>query len=176
MGNGVGSLSEVLIRPVEVDDAEQLLDYFQQIVQETQFILATPEMVRGYTVEFEREWIKNLKKNAEGFVAEVDGKIVGFLGLRRGTSPRNRHYAELGITILKEYWGRGIATRLMETMFEWARKNGVKRIFLRVMAHNERAYRLYKKLGFVEEGRFKRDVMLDDGTYMDTIAMAKWLD
>lgn len=129
---GCGSLSDVSIRPVEVDDAEQLLNYFQQIVQETQFILATPETVSTYTLEYEREWIKKLRKNAEGFVAEADGKIVGFLSLQRGTSPRNRHCVELGITVLKEYWGRGIATQLMETMFAWARNNGVKRIFLRV--------------------------------------------
>lgn len=43
---------------------------------------------------------------------------------------------------------------------------------LRVRSTNARAIGLYKKLGFVEEGRFRRRLRLEDGTFVDDVAMA----
>jgi len=46
------------------------------------------------------------------------------------------------------------------------------KVELLVRATNERAIRLYRALGFVEEGRFRDRVRLPDGTLVDDIAMA----
>jgi RimJ/RimL family protein N-acetyltransferase len=41
-----------------------------------------------------------------------------------------------------------------------------------VRSTNARAIALYEKLGFVEEGRFRLRLRLDDGTFVDDIGMA----
>ena len=46
---------------------------------------------------------------------------------------------------------------------------------LGLMAHNERALRLYTSLGYQPEGR-KRDVFLVDGVYVDELMMGKILE
>ncbi len=59
----------------------------------------------------------------------------------------------------------------MRAGIEWARDVGVRRLKLGVFETNERALALYRKLGFVEEGRLKGEVVLD-GKPVDEILMA----
>jgi RimJ/RimL family protein N-acetyltransferase len=61
----------------------------------------------------------------------------------------------------------------MKELMDWAKRTlHVGKIELLVRASNQRAIRLYAKLGFVEEGRFKRRVRVPDGSFVDDIAMA----
>ena len=76
------------------------------------------------------------------------------------------HAAELGISTLKEFWGQGIGSRLMEEMIAYAKENGITKINLRVRADNERAKALYRKFGFEKEGDDRR-MMEIDGEYFD---------
>jgi RimJ/RimL family protein N-acetyltransferase len=56
---------------------------------------------------------------------------------------------------------------------DWANQTPhVKKIELLVRATNQRAIRLYSKLGFLEEGRFRDRVRLPDGSFVDDLAMA----
>ena len=32
-----------------------------------------------------------------------------------------KHYGTIGISVLKEYWGRGIATTLLEKLISWSK-------------------------------------------------------
>jgi RimJ/RimL family protein N-acetyltransferase len=43
---------------------------------------------------------------------------------------------------------------------------------LTIVVHPGRTGRLYQRLGFVEEGRFRDRIRLPDGTFVDDIAMA----
>lgn len=46
----------------------------------------------------------------------------------------------------------------------------LRRIFLRVLADNTAAIRLYQSLGFIEEGRLREAVFVD-GRYQDLLMM-----
>jgi RimJ/RimL family protein N-acetyltransferase len=60
---------------------------------------------------------------------------------------------------------------------DWAtRTPQVGKIELLVRATNERAMRLYTKLGFVVEGRFRKRLRLPDGEFVDDVAMAWFPD
>jgi putative acetyltransferase len=52
----------------------------------------------------------------------------------------------------------------------WAQ---VLRLELTVFADNDRAIALYRRFGFVEEGRH-RGFAMRDGRYVDALAMARW--
>ena len=60
------------------------------------------------------------------------------------------------ITVSGECRRQGIATRLMEELFRRCPEKGVTVVHLEVRESNESARALYKKLGFVEDGRRKR--------------------
>jgi len=56
----------------------------------------------------------------------------------------------------------------------WATSVGVEKIVLSVYPHNRGAIALYRKFGFVEEGRLARQSRKSYG-YEDEILMAVWL-
>ncbi len=105
----------------------------------------------------------------------VDGaEVVGAAGLHlAGASPRRRHVMGLGIHVLPAWHGRGVGGQLMHALCELAdRWLGVLRLELEVYADNERAQRLYRRFGFVEEGRH-RAFALRDGEFVDALSMAR---
>jgi ribosomal protein S18 acetylase RimI-like enzyme len=80
----------------------------------------------------------------------------------------------LNLSIQPQYRRCGIATALLEALFRWARKNPiVEKLALAVFTTNVPAIALYKKNGFIEEGRRVKEVKMADGQYVDDILMYK---
>ncbi|MDE2046596.1 MAG: GNAT family N-acetyltransferase, partial [Thermoplasmata archaeon] len=52
---------------------------------------------------------------------------------------------------------------------------GIRKLKLRVFATNQRAQKLYRALGFVEEARLRGEVIIE-GRVVDDVLMALWLD
>jgi len=88
-----------------------------------------------------------------GVVAEQNGQIVGVAWTR--VIPAYGHIdnetPELAISILPEFRGYGIGTRLMGNLFELLRKNGYNLTSLSVQKDNP-AVRLYRRLGYEMSG------------------------
>jgi len=100
-------------------------------------------------------------------VAEAGGEILGFLHLER-----SRHgYGEVALAVAPEHRGRGIGSALLEVAIDTARAGGLHKLSLSVFAHNEAAIGLYRKLGFVEEGRRVKHYRRANGELWDSVEM-----
>lgn len=106
------------------------------------------------------------------FVAEVDGRVVGSLGMHL---PRYL-VADLGMMVRDGYRGRGIGTALLEQGIAWARANGAHKVALQHWPHNEAARALYEKHGFVQEGYLRRHYPRKDGSRWDAVVMGLLLE
>ncbi|GKX67970.1 GNAT family N-acetyltransferase [Inconstantimicrobium mannanitabidum] len=158
----------VIIRNAEIRDAAQAIYIVKQVMAEAPFFpRASEEFV--FTVEQEESYIKNA---ALFLVVEVEGKIVGLATLDRSNLVKIHHTATFGINILKEYCGQGVGSLLMQRVIEWAENNGVEKIDLEVFANNISAIALYKKYGFVEEGRKRKAIKTNEG-YQDMLIMVR---
>ena len=108
------------------------------------------------------------------FVARHNGKIVG-LAAYRSMPRRFSHRADIGISILKDYWGNKIATRLIETMLDFAQNVARSKVIsLEVATDNIRAIRLYEKFGFEKIGLFKKYFKVGD-EFLDAYIMTLYL-
>lgn len=166
------------IRGACADDAQALLDMFHQAVHETDFLMTTPEEAIRLTLAREREFIAAYEKNKYNLflVADVERALVGSLSVTRPVYLKQKHTGEFGIVILEKYWNMGIARRMMTAMLQWAEKNEeLHYIYLNVMANNEKAIRLYRNFGFLEEGRRPGFVRQADQLFQDIVIMGKWL-
>ena len=104
-------------------------------------------------------------------VAEIEGEIVGALSFSGENRSRILHKGEVGVSVLKAYWGLGIGKGLLESLLEWAEsKRIVKKINLKVRCENMRAIRLYEWMGFVSEGVVSREYFID-GKFYDALLM-----
>lgn len=109
------------------------------------------------------------------FVALTPGpQVIGWCDMYRSGYECQRHVGRLGMGIYAPYRGMGLGTVLLERTLKKARLAGIERVELDVFATNERAVRLYKKMGFDVEGVKRRARKVLD-TYDDIIMMAKIL-
>ena len=97
----------LLIRPAEVADAAALLDYFETVSGESDFLTFGPRI--RHLAEEEAVLKKVATRDNELYVVgAVDGRIVGVLTFSAGERPRLRHVGEFGLSILKSCWGLGV--------------------------------------------------------------------
>jgi ribosomal protein S18 acetylase RimI-like enzyme len=77
----------------------------------------------------------------------VDGNQVLGYGMLRGWD-EGYEIPSLGIAIHPEMRGQGLGYLLMNFLHAAARRRGALKVRLKVYAHNDRALRLYKQLGY----------------------------
>ncbi|WHZ04348.1 GNAT family N-acetyltransferase [Neobacillus sp. YX16] len=86
------------------------------------------------------------------FVTETENKLVGFIAAIGSKLKRNQHAVYLVLGVSEDYRGQGIATKLFNKLFVWAKDVGISRLGLMVIKGNTKAFNLYKKMGFVLKG------------------------
>ena len=163
--------SSCLIREACPEDAEEMLEYVDQVAGETDNLTFGQGEFK-MTLEEEQDFIeKQLNSDRElMLIARKSDEIVGQINMNGNLKERLAHKAEFGVTVRKEYWGLGIGRILVEMMLEYAREQGIKKINLAVLADNQRAISLYEKLGFKKEGREKMGMKIK-GQYQNLIHM-----
>jgi len=128
-----------------------------------------PQRFEQLEAAFSRRSAEHERDDAN-FAIEVDGRFIGTCGLF-GDDATARS-VELGIGIGdKAYWGLGYGREAIGLLLEYAfRYRNYRRVWLRVIANNERGIRAYRACGFSEEGR-QRQHIFSDGAYHDIVLM-----
>ena len=103
-------------------------------------------------------------------VALVGDTVVGNAIVERSRVARYSHRDEISITVLREYWGRGIGSRLMQMMIDFAKEVGIEILYLEARSDNLRALSLYEKFGFESIGIYKNFFKIE-GKYYDATLM-----
>ena len=73
--------------------------------------------------------------------------------------------------VAADWRGRGVGTALVAAAIEWARARGLHKLTLSVFPHNDAAIALYRKFGFVEEGRRIKQIRRANGELWDLVEM-----
>ena len=106
------------------------------------------------------------KSKTDLMLVAIDGdKVVGNAIVERNRVARYRHRAELSITVLRDFWGRGIGTQLMEMMIDFAKDTGIEILYLEVRSDNHRAVSLYERFGFEKIGTYKNFFKIGEEYY-----------
>lgn len=146
----------ILIEKARPADAAEMLEYLKTIGGETDNLSFGAEGL-PITAADEEAYLRSLEDSTHSviFVARKDGKIVGDASFSSSPRERLKHRGALGICVLREAWGNGIATMLMKEIIRFARETAHAEIIqLEVRSDNARAIRLYEKFGFVKIGQF----------------------
>ena len=117
--------------------------------------------------------LDSLRDGAIHYVALAgDGNVVGWCDLRPKAAATLRHSAVLGMGVVQEFRGRGVGTRMLAATLHGADARGLRRAELVVRADNHAAIALYRRFGFVEEGRCRQYLRLH-GQDHDALLMAR---
>jgi RimJ/RimL family protein N-acetyltransferase len=149
----------IAVRPAEERDRRALAELFASVASERDGIAAEPP------VDVEA-WAANW--GLEGTIVAVAGdEIVGELRVE----PSWFGYGEIGMMVAAGWRGRGVGSALVAAAIEWARAQGMHKLSLSVFPHNAAAIALYRKFGFVAEGRRIRHLRRANGELWDLIDM-----
>ncbi|MCA1057721.1 GNAT family N-acetyltransferase [Rossellomorea aquimaris] len=162
------------IRLARSDDAQKLSEVRLQVDGETEYM----DRERGEAYIDEEGFKQIIQEDSDSaqnlfLVCEVSDRIVGFSRCEGKLLKRFSHKVEFGVCVLKEFWGHGIGKNLLKETIRWADANDIKKITLNVLETNEKAIALYKDNGFEVEGMLKKDKLLSDGHYYDTVVMGR---
>lgn len=94
---------------------------------------------------------------------------IGVLCLEKDMSEPYHRATEMSIDILPEYQNKGYGSEAIKWAMDWAFKTGgIHRVVVECYGYNVGAARLYRRLGFVEEGK-KRDYLWHEGEWCDLL-------
>lgn len=168
---------EILVRYPKQEDLQQMLDYINTLSAEKTFLLFQGEQV---TLEEEKIYLDDQLKKIEEkkavklFVFNEDRLIaISDIVMREKAE---KHIGYFGISVAKEYRGKGIGGLLMDLVIKEAEKNlkDLKIIVLSVFGDNTVAQNMYKKFEFEEFGNLPGGVLHAD-VPVDHIYMYKKL-
>jgi RimJ/RimL family protein N-acetyltransferase len=147
------------IRPARDDDRLPLAVLFAAVAEERNGIATEPP------VDVEA---RAASWTIDGTLVAVAGtEVVGSLHLDQSRFG----FAEIGMAVAREWRGRGVGSALLGAAIEWARERGLHKLSLGVFAHNAAAIALYRKFGFVEEGRRIKHYRRANGELWDSVEM-----
>ena len=95
---------------------------------------------------------EDIEANPDGvFVAEEDGKILGYISTRLDHEAGKGRIPNLAVD--KAAQGRGIGRKLIEHALDYFRSAGMAFAMIETMVNNPVGQHLYPSCGFVEAGR-----------------------
>ncbi len=140
------------------------LHFFISVRNKVREMLHNP---KPYTIEDAEIWLKNLSKSRYLTVLGIGKRHpVGYFRFNLVDLTN----LQVGLDLDPEQHGKGFGTLLYRCLLNhWEYPFQIKKLSLRVLSHNEIAYRLYLKSGFKEKSRtpIKHIGRLVDDIYME---------
>jgi len=158
-------VAQFAVRAASADDAQAMAELFAAVAAERDGIATEPPVDVG-----DRAAV--FAKSAAGtLVAMAGDQVIGMIHVEA-----SRHgFGEFGMLVDRDWRGRGVGSALVRAAIGLAREQGLHKLSLEVFAHNAAGIALYRKCGFLEEGRRIRQYRRASGELWDTIVMGRAL-
>lgn len=146
--------TDVILRPVRPEDEPLELEFVRSLSDESsraRFFriiknLKHESLVRFSNIDYDREM---------AFIAETkeaDGRRVE-IGVGRLVLQQNRRRGEFAVVVADKYQDKGLGTKLVDMLINWAEEKGLESIYGIILPENRRMIQLSEKLGFRIETR-----------------------
>jgi acetyltransferase len=149
---------EYTVRPIQPDDAQMLQDLMHHLSPESRYFRFVssiaelpPSMLARFTlIDYDREMAlvaihKQRVADAEGDITETE-RIIGVS--RYITNP-DQSSCEFSLVVADDFSGKGLGSRLMQSIMDVARDKGLTEMDGLVLANNPGMLKLMRSLGFV---------------------------
>lgn len=175
--------SERLVYRYVEDNEEDAAFVYSLSADPTVMGLSSPQLLRPPTMKSTKKLMESFLHSPNTIWSAVmclppaqEGenlKPIGLINLFRTMSETEFHRnAIIGVSVVEDYRGKGYGREAIDFILDFAfRRANLHRVGIKVYSYNQIAYNLYKKIGFVEEGR-EREVHFFDRQYHDIISLS----
>ncbi len=162
----------VVIEKAKPCDAKEMLELTKILGSETDNLTFGKGGVNK-SIESEISYLESLQNDKSNvfLLAKIDSKIIGVANYSSYPKERLSHRGEIGLSVLREYWNKGIGSMLLKEILVFAKKSAKADIVsLAVRSDNLPAIHLYQKFGFEKVGTFKGYLKINN-EYVDSDIM-----
>src|SRR6185436_14872180 len=169
-GHALNYAGAMLIRPALSSDADSIWRILAATIRAGETYALPVTMTRDEALGY---WSS---PGHEVFVAEERDVVLGTYFLRPNQQGGGAHVANGAYMVAPAATGRGIAQRMCEHSLEQARSRGFLAMqFNFVVSTNERAVRLWERLGFAVVGRLPKAFRHPSSGLVDALVMHRSL-
>lgn len=161
---------DFILRPWTLDDLDSLVEQANNNAI-AQFM--TDAFAHPYTAENGKAFIEFATKDnpIHIFAIEIEAKAVGGIGIHPQGDIMKKN-AELGYWLGEAYWSKGIISRAIPQMLDFAFKTyDITRVYARPFGTNLASQRVLEKTGFKLEARIERNIF-KQGEFLDELIYA----
>jgi len=163
---------EIILKIPKMGWEKQYQSFINSIIAEDDYIIYDESLDFEDENKFIQSELDKIK-DKKGFclTAFYQDEIIGGTTIDFGKG-RKKHVATFGIAIKEGFREEGIGTKMMEILFEYVKRTGIRLIELEVFATNKRAIGAYRKMGFIKHGELPRAIYRK-GKFVNAILMNK---
>lgn len=158
--------SRLKLAAVSKEDLTTIAAWYEDSAYSRMFD-ATPAVPKSQ-IQLE-QWLEGALKAKDSFLFAIrlleDETLLGYIELDGILWPHQNCWLGIGLGN-SEHWGRGFGQESMELALNFAfNELNLYRVQLTVFSYNDRALKLYEKLGFQREGVFREHIQRDGRRY-----------
>ena len=133
------------LRPLKKNDEKDFHKLFLGIPERERMFIKH----RVTDIKVIREWCKKIDVGRNLPIVGVIGtKIVGVATLHQQLGGWRRHIGRVSVLVHPDYRGRGLATLLVETIADIARRAGLEKVEAEFIGEQDAAMKMFALLGF----------------------------
>jgi len=155
------------LRPWEVSDLKNLLKYANNLKIAQNMTNAFPH---PYSKEAGKKFIAmaNSKIPVSIFAICINNQAIGGIGVHPQQDIHEK-CAELGYWLAEPFWGKGIVSKAVLQMIDFAFQNfDIVRLYARPFSSNIGSQKVLEKCGFKHEATLKKSIY-KNGVYLDEL-------
>jgi RimJ/RimL family protein N-acetyltransferase len=159
------------IRKLESSDSELLAAFLREIPEDDRTFfkedLSDPETVRSLAAE---------RRGLRLVALDEPGQIVGYIRVLPGTG-LSSHVGEIRLVVTPTRRRGGLGRELArQALVAAVRELGLRKLFVEVVAEQEPAIQMFKKLGFTAEAILRDHLRDRSGTVRDLLLLCHFVD
>jgi acetyltransferase len=157
----------ILLRPMSPDDEARLGEFFGAVTDDD--LRYFRDQVRDASLI--HAWSEHLDyTKVLPLLALVKDRVVGNVSLHFCEGPK-RHTAEIRLFLAKDFRRRGLGTKMLRTLIDLARKQGLAILEVEVVADDANAVKAFEALGFKPEATLENGFLFPDGEAHDLVML-----
>ena len=162
----------MIIRRAERKDVPAMREIFNEVLRNSNSIYREEEV----SLEERYSWFDEKISHGFPIFGAYDGeKLIAYAGYGSWRAAQGyRKTVELTIYVDSAYRGSGVGSKLMQTVIDQAKNDGLHVMIGAIDSKNIDSINFHKKFGFVETARMP-EVALKHGQWLDLIFMQKQL-
>jgi ribosomal protein S18 acetylase RimI-like enzyme len=159
------------IRRLEPDDARRVETFLREVPEDDRTFfkedLSDPETLRIFTTE---------TRGLSLIAVDDAGRILGYLRILPGTG-LSSHVGEIRLVVAPSHRRSGVGRALARrALLDAVRELGLRKIYVEVVAEQEPAVQMFRKLGFTAEALLHDHLRDRTGRMRDLVLLCHFVD